>query len=142
MLEQLRKALSTSAWHEGDTPPAVDYVLFFDGNTDEESIATNQWGDGRPAIADIYKRVQEIAKRSDVERILVGLHFDWDHEHYADSFPPAENVHIFTTASTSEVESWLTDMHTDGVIKGWPYGKPKNAPEPSNGYGVLSVCWD
>ena len=142
MLQHLREALSQSAWHEGDPPPAVDYLLFFEGNTEEESIAPNQWGEGRPPIVEIFRRFQEIANRSDVERILVGLHFDWNHEHYAEGFPPAENVHIFTSASRSEVESWLSGLQADGVVKGWPYGKPSDAPEPSKGYSVLTVCWD
>ncbi len=142
MLQHLRDALSLSAWNEGDPPPAVDYRLFFEGNTEEESIAPNQWGEGRPPIAEIFSRFQSIASRTDVERILVGLHFDWNHEDYADGFPPAENVHIFTSASRSEVESWLSGLQADGVVKGWPYGKPKGAPEPSKGFSVLSVCWD
>lgn len=33
-------------------------------------------------------------------------------------------------------------MWADGVVKRWPYGKPKNAPEPSAGNVVFSVCWD
>lgn len=36
----------------------------------------------------------------------------------------------------------MDGLEADGVIEGWPYGKPCNAPEPLAGYAVLSVCWD
>ena len=142
MLEQLRQVLSSEAWKEGNPPPVVDYSLYFEGNTEEECIAPNQWGEGRPPIAELFTRFQGIAQKQNVERVLVGLHSDWSHEDYADTYPPAENVHIFTTASKGEVEGWLSGLQSDGVVKGWPYGRPKNAPEPSKGYTVFSVCWD
>jgi hypothetical protein len=142
MLGQLREYLSATAWVVGDPPPAVDYTLYFDGNTEEQCIAPNQWGEGRPPIAEIYARLQEIAQKQSVERILVGLHDDWNQADCADTFPPAEHVHIFTTATRSEVESWLDGLCADGVLKGWPNGKPRNAPEPGKGYRVYSICWD
>ena len=74
--------------------------------------------------------------------MLVGLHQEWCEHDDASVFPPAENVHILTTASKKEVESWIAGMEADGVVAGWPYGKPANAPEPSAPYAVLSVCWD
>lgn len=142
MLKQLREYLSSLNWQEGETPPVVDLDIYFDGNTEEECIAPNQWGDGRPPIADLYGQFQQIAQHPSVERVLVGLHSDWNHPDFADTFPPAENVHVITTSGKAELESWLTGLHSDGVLKGWPYGKPKNAPEPSKGYTVFSVCWD
>ena len=142
MLKDLRTAIAEHDWHEGDTPPVVDFDLYFDGNAEEESIAPNQWGEGRPSISEIYERFKSIAARENVERILVGLHFDWNDPMFEDGFPPAENVHIFSSARSAEVESWLDGLQTDGVLPGWPYGKPKNAPEPSPGFSIHSVCWD
>ena len=78
--------------------------MFFDGNTDEESLAPNQWGYGRPPMAELHARFAQIARRPDVERVLVGLHYDWDDPLFAEGFPPAENVHIYTTASAVEAE--------------------------------------
>jgi len=142
MLKQLREALAATPWRAGDPPPAIDYELYFEGNAEEECIAPNQWGEGRPSIATMYQRFREIALKSEVERVLVGLHADWNDDSYSEGYPPAENLHIFTTALKSEVERWLHGMHADGVVKGWPSGKPFNAPEPSRGYNVFSVCWD
>ena len=142
MLADIKALLADPALRDCNPPPVLDYVMFFDGNTDEESLAPNQWGYGRPTMAELYARFAQIAQRPDVERVLVGLHGDWDDPAFADGFPPAENVHIFTTASAAEAEKWIDGMQADGVIEGWPYGKPCNAPEPSAGYTVLSVCWD
>jgi hypothetical protein len=142
MLHRLHEYLATVDWAEGDTPPLVDFHLYFEGNDEEECIAPNQWGDGRPPIAALYEKFKEIAARPDVERVLVGLHYDWNDPDYADLFPPAENVHILTSASQDEVETWTAGLKADGAIKGWPYGKPRNAPDPSPGFTVFSICWD
>lgn len=142
MHQKIHQVLASLDWKAGETPPAVDLDLYFEGNIEEECIAPNQWGEGRPPIQDLYSRFKEIAARPNVERVLVGLHHDWNDSVYADSFPPAENVHIFTSASKSEVEGWLTGLLSDGVLRGWPYGRPRNAPEPTKGNLVYSVCWD
>ncbi|PHV20872.1 hypothetical protein CSQ92_15900 [Janthinobacterium sp. BJB446] len=146
MPEKLSQYLASLDAYDGDAPPVIDLDLYFAGNTDEESIAPNQWGYGRPPIAQLYERFREIAARPDVEKVLVGLHQDWCDYGEADvdakRFPPAENVHIFTSARQDEVARWIAGMEADGVIPGWPYGKPDNAPDPSQGYTVLSVCWD
>jgi hypothetical protein len=140
MQQAIHEYLATLDWKDGDTPPVLDFHLYFSGNTEEECIAPNQWGDGRPGIAELYTRFKEIAARPNVEMVLVGLHFDWNDTDY--DVPPAENVHIVTSASQAEVESWIDGLCADGVVKGWPYGKPKNAPNPSAGNTVYSLCWD
>lgn len=142
MLQELREYLAAVPWREGQPAPVVELSLYFEGNDEEECIAPNQWGEGRPPIKELYRRFQEIAGRPDVEKVLVGLHEDWANESYAEVYPPAENVHIYTSASSPEVQSWIAGLHADGAIKGWTYGKPTNAPEPSRGYSVFSVCWD
>jgi len=142
MPQEIRNYLARLDWKEAQPPPVVDLHLYFEGNSEEESIAPNQWGDGRPSIAELYERFKWIAAQPNVDKVLVGLHFDWNDESTIDNFPPAENIHILSCASQSEVESWVTGLHADGVIQGWPYGKPGNAPEPPQGYTVYSVCWD
>lgn len=142
MQENIREYLSRLNWSDNETPPAVDFHMYFQGNTEEESIAPNQWGEGRPSITELYERFKEIAAKPEVERVLVGLHFDWSDPIYHHGFPPAENVHILTSANSAEVENWIVGLEADGIINGWPYGKPRNAPEPSSGYSVFSVCWD
>jgi len=142
MHQKIHESLAALNWREGEPPPVVDFHLYFEGNHEEECIAPNKWGHGRPPIAELYARFREIAAMRNVERVLVGLHPEWNDEDYADSYPPAENVHIFTTASKSEVEVWLEGLACDGVVKGWPYGRPKNAPDPAKGNVIYSICWD
>jgi hypothetical protein len=120
----------------------VGLDLYFEGNIEEECIAPNQWEFGRPPIAELYARFQDIAARSDVAQVVVSLHHDWDDPMYEDGFPPGESIHVVTSASQSEVESWLTGLCCDGVRKGWLHGTPRNAPEPRGGYHVYTVVWD
>lgn len=141
MRQNINKYLASLNWTE-KVPPVVDFHMYFLGNTEEECIAPNQWESGRPSISELYARFKEIAAKQDVEKVLVGLHSDWDDPDYTDGFPPGENVHILTSASKRDVENWIVGLGADGVVKGWPYGRPRNAPEPSDGYAVYSVCWD
>ena len=142
MLEDLRAALSQHDWSDGDTPPAVDFRLFFDGNSQEASIAPNRRGGGRPPIAALYERLREIAARPEVERVLVGLSYEWAEPEHAHGFPPADSVIIFSSARPEVVEGWVEGLAADGVLAGWPQGKPKNAPDPQPGVRIHCVCWD
>jgi hypothetical protein len=142
MLVELRRVLDGIQWAEGEPPPTVDFRLYFEGNNEEECIAPNGWGFGRPSIAQIFIALQAISARSDVQTVLVGLHSDWNDKLFVDGFPPAENVHIYTSAAKSEVELWIARLGVDGVDMGWPYGRPKTAPEPGDGFRVYSVFWD
>ena len=142
MLEDLRAELSRTGWSDGDTPPAVDFCLFFEGNTEEESIAPNHWGFGRPPIAALHERFRQIAAKPEVDRVLVSLHFEWANPDYADGFPPADAVIILSSARPEVVAHWVDGLAHDGVLAGWPQGKPKNAPEPGPGVRIHCVCWD
>ena len=142
MLEQLRNALAVLDVKEGEVPPVVDFNLFFEGNGEEESIAPNGWGYGRPPIHEMYSRFKTIALRTDVHQILVGLHHEWNDAEYADTYPPAGNVHIFTSAGREDVEQWIDGLGADGVVVGWAQGQPVNAPALPPGDVVYSVCWD
>jgi hypothetical protein len=132
------------AQHDQDSnaPPVVTLDEYFIGNAVEDSIAPNQVGYGRPALAELYARFKEIQEKPSVQAVLVGIHDDWTEAlKYPDVWPTAENVHIYTTASAREVEGWIEGLAADGAIKGWPYGAP-SAPTPRPGYKVFTVCWD
>jgi len=123
-------------------PPVVELDEYFLGNTDEESIAPNVWGDGRPTIAEIYRVFSDIRARPDVSAVLVGLHFDWADAERFGGWPAAENVHIFSSSSVAEAETWVGTLMTDGILEGWPYGEHPSSPKPRAGHKVLTVCWD
>jgi hypothetical protein len=142
MKQSIHEYLGSIPWMSGEPPPIVPLHLFFEGNDEEESIAPNQWGDGRPSIVALYDRFKEIAAYPEVSDVYVGLHWEWNDPDYADTFPPAETVFIVTSASKSQVENWLTGLKADGALKGWPHGKPGNAPDPAQGHQVYWVGWD
>ncbi|WP_313438055.1 hypothetical protein [Stenotrophomonas sp.] len=126
-----------------DHLPVVPLAAYFEGNDFEECIAPNQWGYGRPPIAELYARFAAIAAKPEVEGVYVGLHQDWGSALEDDSeWPAAENVHLLTHADAATVEGWLQGLECDGVGEGWPYGQHIDAPVPSEGHRVLTVFWD
>ncbi len=52
--------------------PVVPLAAYFEGNDFEECIAPNQWGFGRPPIAELYARLAAIAEKPEVEGVYVG----------------------------------------------------------------------
>jgi hypothetical protein len=133
------------AQHEENpaVPPVVTLDEYFTGNAQEDCIAPNQVGYGRPCLADLCSRFREIQQKANVQAVVVGIHDDWTEAlEHPDVWPAAENVHIYTTASRREVEAWISGLEADGAIEGWPYGMHPSAPQPKPGYQVFSVCWD
>jgi len=126
-----------------DHLPVVPLEAYFVGNDQEESIAPNQWGYGRPAIRDLHAHFQAIAAKPEVQGVYVGLHQGWGEALDSDDeWPAAENIHILTSADASTVLSWLEGLETDGATVGWPYGQHVAAPVPAAGAQVFTVYWD
>jgi len=126
-----------------DAPPVVPLDDFFTGNTDEECIAPNQWGDGRPPLEEFYRRFAEIQRRPNVSAVLVGIHGDWEYnQKHENLWVPAENIHIYTDATAEEVTEWISGLASDGAGEGWPYGEHPSAPPLPAGHKVMTVFWD
>jgi hypothetical protein len=123
-------------------PPVVGLDEYFLDNADEDCIAPNQIGQGRPALGDIYSRFRQIQQRSDVQAVLVGIHADWVEAKSSGVWPAAENIHIYTTAGPEIVAEWLSGLESDGTIEGWTYGMHTSAPKVKSGFKVYTVCWD
>ena len=141
--EDLLAEIQAQSEQDPDVPPVVKLEDYFAGNNDEECIAPNQVGYGRPALADLYARFGEIQQRPDVQVVLVGIHGDWTEAgKYPEIWPAAESIHIYTTASVDEVNQWIQGLASDGAGEGWPYGMHPAAPPPMPGYRVITVYWD
>jgi hypothetical protein len=141
--EELLANIQRQVEQDSGPPPVVTLDEYFEGNTDEECIAPNQWGYGRPPLSDLYAVFKKIQDKANVQAVLVGIHGDWvEALKYPESWPSAENIHIYTTASAEEVESWISGLESDGAGEGWPYGMHPAAPKPSSGYEVITVFWD
>ncbi len=141
--QQLLDLLARLDARDPEHLPVVPLAAYFEGNDFEECIAPNQWGYGRPPIAELYARLAAIAEKPEVEGVYVGLHQDWGSALEDDSeWPAAENVHVLTRADAATVEGWLQGLECEGVGEGWPYGQHIDAPAPSEGHRVLTVFWD
>jgi hypothetical protein len=139
LLEKIKKLDAIDAEHD----PVVTLDDYFVGNTQESSIAPNDWGYGRPSITDIYARFKAIAARSDVQGVFVGLHGEWTEALEDDElWPAAENIHIFSSAPQEVADQWIEGLSSDGIWPGWPYGKHAAAPVPDEGFHVYTVYWD
>lgn len=122
--------------------PIVTIDDYFLGNDQEDSIAPNQWGDGRPSVRELYARLKEIEASPDVQGVFVGIHQDWpDADRFGD-WAPAENIHIYSSAPQEIADQWIEGFLSDGISPGWPYGKHAAAPEPPAGYHVYTIFWD
>lgn len=143
MREQLLQKIQSQYEADSRVPPVVTLDEYFSGNTNEDCIAPNQLGYGRPPLAEMYRKFTVIQQKPSVRAVLVGIHDDWV-EALQDSqtWPAAENIHIYTTASLDEVYIWIAGLAADGAIEGWPYGMHPHAPKPEPGVMVYSVCWD
>ncbi|MGE8259732.1 MAG: hypothetical protein ACN6RJ_09950, partial [Stenotrophomonas sp.] len=95
--QELLDLLESLDARDPDHLPVVPLAAYFEGNDFEECIAPNQWGYGRPPIAELYARLAAIAAKPEVEGVYVGLHQDWGSALEDDSeWPAAENVHVLT----------------------------------------------
>jgi hypothetical protein len=124
--------------------PLVSLEDFFGGNSDGSSIAPNMVDYGHPGLKRFQEILTAIRERPDVDCVLMGIHEcpEPDDPRDAKMWPMAENVYIYTSANTDDVESWTAELRTDGAVEGWPYGQPTNAPECRPGYKVFALCWD
>lgn len=65
-----------------DRLPLLTLDEFFEGNTEEDSIAPNDCDFGRPSIAEIWELMRELEKRPDVAWIRIELHNDTEITEY------------------------------------------------------------
>lgn len=143
MKARLMDIIRNAVARDDRAPPVVELDDYFAGNDQEDSIAPNQAGSGRPALRDLYEALHAIAQRPDVQTVLVGIHEDWQEaERYEDIWPAGDSIHIYTRATRSAVEGWVHGLAANAVLKGWPRGMHRLAPEPETDIRVYTVVWD
>jgi len=143
---------------EGEKLPLFTLTEFFENNTEEESIAPNQWGYGRPTLAELWKHLCKIEKRYDVAWIRVTLHDDTDVDDYSDDVTicevlgtdliyeiHGESIVICTSAPLEEMEQvvdceWLGSG--SGIGSFFEADRYTEIPEIPNGYRALTLFWD
>ena len=60
----------------GECFPLLTLDEFFKGNTQEDSIAPNQWEFGRPSLGEMWELLKKIERLPKVEWVRVALHDD------------------------------------------------------------------
>ncbi|MGC0421954.1 hypothetical protein [Embleya sp. AB8] len=119
--------------------PLLTLDEFFDGNDNEECIAPNQWGYGRPPLSVLVERLRAIEQHAEVAWVRVQLHPETlEMDELA-----GEAIAICTTmaADESTCSAWIEGFESDGII-------PQlvddycDIPEVPDGATVWSVVWD
>lgn len=125
-----------------DRFPLLTLAEFFEGNTVQDSIAPNEWGYGRPPLADFLTRFREIEARPEVAWVRVQIHEETFEEPFG--VLSGEAVALCTTASAEECEAWTSGLDSTGVSEGYVYPDDwfTDVPEIPAGARVYSVIWD
>ena len=127
--------------------PLLTLDEFFDGNPEEDSIAPNQWGYGRPALVEIRDMLQRIESMPNVVWIRVALHDDTEirEENGTEVLDLAgDSIVICTEMGSEELEKaanceWLC---SDGVIESNPNLYYSCIPPIPDNYNCWEIVWD
>lgn len=127
--------------------PLLTLDEFFAGNPEEDSIAPNQWGYGRPALAEIRDMLQRIESMPNVAWIRVSLHDDTEirEENGTEVLDIAgDSIVICTGMGAEELEKaanceWLC---SDGVIESNPDLYYSCIPTIPDNYNCWEIVWD
>ncbi|MDO5098036.1 MAG: hypothetical protein Q4D85_04690 [Corynebacterium sp.] len=122
--------------------PAITLDEFFNGNNEEESIAPNQWGFGRPPLAEIESRLRAINACDDVAWVRIETHPDTEMEE-ENGIVAAESAIICTSAFAEDIEARVGNMEQDGVCE-LPAKLKEicDIPAVPDGYRIVFVLWD
>lgn len=133
-----------------DRLPLLTLNEFFEGNTAEDSIAPNEYGFGRPSIAEIWELMRNLEKRPDIAWIRIGLHDDTEIAEYDGKevlVLAGESPIICTSLPAMELErfarcEWL---HSGGVEK-WDISSMDSLfscrPPVPEGFCCFAIVWD
>lgn len=131
----------------GDKFPLLTLDEFFDGNSEEDSIAPNQWEDGRPTLDEMWKKLREIEKLPNVAWVRVALHDDTEivEEDGMERLNlVGDSIIVCTDMEADELENiadcdWLC---SDGVTESEPVLYYSYIPEIPENYQCLEIVWD
>lgn len=93
----------------GGRLPLLTLDEFFNGNMDEDSIAPNQWGYGRPTLAEIKEVLHKTESMPNVAWVRVVLHDDTEIKEYNGKELLklyGDTIALCTTIQLTEIENW------------------------------------
>lgn len=113
-------------WQENESHfPLLTLDEFFDGNADEDSIAPNQWGYGRPSLTEMWDMFKKIKLLPNVAWVRVALHDDTEirHDNGVEVLNLVGNSIVICTDMDSDTLANILDcdwLCSDGVIASEP----------------------
>ncbi|MEU0690380.1 hypothetical protein [Streptomyces uncialis] len=116
--------------------PLLTLDEFFDGNTDEECVAPQQWGHGRPPLAELTSRLREIERREDVLWVRVQL----QSATLETRTLTAQAIAVCTSADEAACAEWVDGFEADvflGLVDAY-----RDVPKAPQGTYVWSVVWE
>ena len=129
--------------------PLLTLDEFFNGNTEEDSIAPNQWEFGRPTLSEIWDMLQKIELMPNIAWVRVALHNDTEivENNGAEELALAgDTIVVCTTILPTELEKlvnceWLC---SDGVItiEASELNTYSCVPPIPENYNCLEIVWD
>jgi len=133
-----------------DRLPLLTLDEFFQGNTEEDAIAPNQWGFGRPSLAEIWDMLRKIEEMPNIAWVRVALHDDTEITEYGGKDVLnlcGDSIVICTSVSASELEElvnceWLC---SDGVEESEASDLDSIfscRPPVPEGFHCLEIVWD
>ena len=131
----------------GGRLPLLTLEEFFSGNSEEDSIAPNRWGYGRPSLAEMWGMLRGVELRENVAWVRVSLHDDTE---MADAGGEAvlrlvgESIVICTDLDADALEEivdceWLC---SDGVVASDPARWFSCVPPIPRGFACREIVWD
>lgn len=130
--------------------PLLSLDEFFEGNTAEDSIAPNEYGFGRPPIAEIWEWMRNLEKRPDIAWIRIELHDDTEIVRQDEKevlVLAGESLIVCTSLSAPELEAlarceWLCS----GGAEEWEVSELDSLfsciPLVPNGFHCFAIVWD
>lgn len=121
--------------------PTLSIEEFFDGNTDEYSIAPNRT-DLQPPLAVFRTTLEAIAARPDVQTIRLSVH-EMPHPLYEeddDMWIHVGNVLVWTSMDATELNRLFEPLRSDGC--GPSLLGDVEGPEPAPGMTIYMATWD
>ncbi len=153
-LDKRRRLLERLRAQEGNGPDRVDPVAslkeFFDGNTDEGSLAPNAQATGRPPLAQCRRILEDVRARDDVQDVLVAIRRWPDLDEAADRtrWPRSDTVYVLASCELETlapcVERLVPDELTREIVS-WREGspdRPPGAPALAPGMTIFRLWWD
>lgn len=131
-----------------DCLPLLTLDEFFEGNTAEDAIAPNDWGYGRPPIAEIWDLFRKIEQMPEIAWVRVALHDDTMEEYNeAEEVLYGDSIIVCTSMQGAALEEFVDcERLCSGGAEEWEVPDLDatfcRRPPVPDGYQCFAIVWD